>query len=92
MPKQPSVLGIGEASVSRRMRPHREKGDLTPGRLGGRRFGITDPQRLSVLRERVDEKPARFIVERGELFEARTGRKTSESAIKRTLRTLGLKW
>lgn len=84
-------FGVGEASVSRWMRLDRETGDVQHRGLGGRRHGITDPESLEVLERLVREKPDSLVMELKDRFEEETSRKTSESAIKRTLKKLGFK-
>jgi transposase len=59
--------------------------------MGGWRHGNTDKKGLAALRQLVEEKPDRLIVELKELFEERTGRRTSESSVKRALKKLGYK-
>ena len=84
-------FGVGEASVSRFMRRWRETGSLEPSKMGGRRFGITDEASLALLKELVEEKPDAYVEEIKQAFEARSGKSTSRSAIKRSLAKLGFR-
>lgn len=76
---------VGRASVSRLMRRNRERGgDLAPDVAGGSRGGL-EPADHQVVRELVVEKPDRTLEELREGFEARTGRRSSTSAMSRAL-------
>lgn len=81
---------VGRASVSRLMRRNRERGgDLAPDVAGGCRGGL-EPSEREVVRELVVERPDRTLEELREGFEARTGRRSSTSAMSRALQKLGL--
>ena len=81
---------VGRASVSRLLRRNRERGgDLAPDVAGGSRGGF-EPAHHQVVRELVVEKPDRTLEELREGFEARTGRRSSTSAMSRALQKLEL--
>lgn len=81
---------VGRASVSRLMKRHRDRaGDLSPDVAGGTRGGL-GPKEHEIIRELVLEQPDRTIEEVREAFEARTGRRSSASAMSRAFKKLGL--
>lgn len=83
------MLGIGEASVSRILRRHRETGSVAPkSRGGGRVSPITGAvaEQLVLLAQ---DMPDATIQEMLEALVERTGIETSESAVKRALHRLG---
>ena len=83
------MFQVGEASVIRWMRRHREEGTVAPLPMGGRRRGLTDED-IALVGKIYEEKPDRTIEEGKDAFEERTGRSTSTGAISRALQKLGL--
>ena len=83
------MLGIGEASVSRILRRHRETGSVAPKAKGG---GQTSPIRDEVadqLISLVRSAPDATIEEMTNALIDKTGIVTSTSAVGRALRRLG---
>lgn len=83
------LLGVGQATVNRILRLHRETGDVAPRpKAGGRRSPVrgkvaTELQRL------VAEKPDSTVAELMEALVAKTKIKTSLSSMKRAMHRLG---
>jgi transposase len=83
------MLGIGEASVSRILRRHRETGSVAPKPKGG---GRTSPIRGEVAKQLialVRATPDATVEEMTSVLVDKTGVATSTSAVGRALRRLG---
>jgi transposase len=83
------MLGIGEASVSRILRRHRETGSVAPKPKGG---GRTSPLRGEVAKQLiaiVRATPDATVDEMTSVLVDKTGVATSTSAVGRALRRLG---
>lgn len=83
------MLGIGEASVSRILRRHRETGSVAPKPKGGGRVSPIQGEIAKQLKALVRAKPDSTTQEMLEALVAATGVETSTSAIKRALHRLG---
>jgi len=83
------MLGIGEASVSRILRRHRETGSVAPKPRGGGRLSPITGAVAEQLVLLVQDMPDATIEEMLEALVERTGIETSESAVKRALHRLG---
>ena len=86
------LFGIGEASVSRWLRRHREKGELTPEPPGGGYPPRISRDEYDTLRRLVAEKPDRTVLELGDEWQRRFGVKLSRSAMQRALLKAELTW
>lgn len=87
-----SLFGVGEATVSRLLRRHRERGDVRRDPRGG---GMPPkvPERLyASLRKLVAEKPDRTVAQIAEAWKAFHGVTVSRSAMMRALRKAGFTW
>ncbi len=83
------LLGVGEASVSRMLRLHREKGHVRPRPRGGGNFSPIRGDVAKELKKAVRETPDATVSELMEDLARRTGIKTSRSSMKRALHRLG---
>ena len=83
------LLGIGEASVSRILRRHRETGGVTPKPKGGGRMSPIRDEIAEQLGVLVENVPDATIQEMVDALVAKTGVTTSASAVGRALRRLG---
>jgi transposase len=86
------LFGIGEASVSRWMRLHREKGELTPAPRGGGFPARIPRSEYPALERLVAEKPDRTVSELRDQWQQRFGRDLSRSAMQRALSAAGFTW
>lgn len=86
------TFGVGEATVSRLLRIHREGRSLVPNRPGGGFPPRIAPEQFPALVKLVAEKPDRTVAELCELWLLRRGGEISESSMKRALRRAGLTW
>jgi transposase len=86
------LFGIGEATVSRWLRRHREKGELTPDPPGGGYPPRISRDEYDTLRRLVAEKPDRTVLELRDEWEKRFRLKLSRSAMQRALLNAGLTW
>lgn len=85
-----TLFGIGEATVHRWKRRHRETGRLEPlPHKSGNPPRVT-PEKWQLVHQIVKEEPDLTIPEVAEEFWRRSGTKVSCSAMGRTLRQLGL--
>jgi transposase len=83
------MLGIGEASVSRILRLHRETGSVAPRPKGGGRTSPITGEVADKLKALVREVPDATVQEMLDALVASTGVATSLSALKRALHRLG---
>jgi transposase len=83
------MLGIGEASVSRILRLHRETGSVAPRPKGGGRTSPIAGEVADKLKALVREVPDATVQEMLDALVASTGVATSLSALKRALHRLG---
>jgi transposase len=87
------LFGVGEASVSRWLRIHREKkGDLAPEPHGGGQPPLIPSREYPGLRRLVAEKPDRTVIELRDEWKRRFGLNLSRSAMQRALLKAGLTW
>ena len=87
------LSGVGEASVSRWLRLHRERaGDLTPEPHAGGMPALVPRSEYGVLRKLVAEKPDRTVVEVRDEWQRRFGVNLSRSAMQRARLNAGLTW
>lgn len=84
-----SVLGVGEATVSRILRLYRETGSVKPRPRGGGNFSPLRGEIARLLGVLVRSMPDATLEELTETLKARTGVQTSRSAIDRKIRRLG---
>jgi len=84
-----SALGVGEATVSRVLRLHRESGGLAPRPRGGGNFSPIRDDVAETLGALVGETPDATAEELRGLLESRTGVATSRSAVHRALHRMG---
>lgn len=83
------LLGIGEATVSRVLRLHRETGGVTPRPRGGGNFSPIRGKVAEELKRLVAKTPDATVVELMEALTARTGVTTSRASMLRALHRLG---
>lgn len=83
------MFGVGEASVSRWLRRHRESGSFEPGHGGGNPPKIGEAGQ-TIVKAIVEEHPDRTHAEIAEEYQRRTGTKVSRSPIQRVLKVLGM--
>ena len=84
-----ALLGVGEATVSRVLRRHRETGGVEPRpRRGGNRSPIAGSV-LEALRQLAIAIPNATVTEFKRMLEQRTGVTTSRSSVQRALSRLG---
>jgi transposase len=84
-----SMLGVGEATVSRILRLHRETGSVKRRPRGGGNFSPLCGEVARMLGLLVRSLPDATIEELTEKLRDRTGVQTSRSAVDRKLRQLG---
>ena len=84
-----ALLDVGEATVSRILRLHRETGSLKPRPKGGGNFSPLHGRVARLLGLMVRSMPDATIEELTEKLQVRTGVKTSRSSVDRKLRRLG---
>ena len=86
------LFGVGEATVSRVLRRHRERGTVEPdGHGGGMPARIADEE-LPALREMVMEAPDRTVEELRREWRRRHKTSLSRSSMLRALRRASLTW
>jgi len=85
-----ALFKIGEATVRRWKRLHREKGSLEPKKFGGGNPPRVAPDQYAVVRAIVEEKPDLTDQEVAWEFHRRTGRCVSRSSMNRVLLKLAL--
>jgi transposase len=83
------LLGVGEASVSRILRLHRETGSIAPRPKGGGRLSPVRGKVASKLASLVKATPDATVAELMEALVEQTGVATSASSMKRALHRLG---
>ena len=83
------LLGIGEATVSRVLRLHRETGGVAPRPRGGGNFSPIRGKVAKELKVLVAKTPDATVVELMEVLRARTGVVTSRASMQRALHRLG---
>ena len=81
---------VGEATVSRLLRRHRERGDLRPNGYAGGQPPRIPQEQYDILLELVAEKPDRTVAELSTEWRKRIGVRLSRSAMQRTLVKAGL--
>jgi len=86
------MFGVGEASVSRWLRRHREKGALAPEPHAGGMTAKVDRSEFDELRRLVAEKPDRTVLEVRDEWQRRFAVDLSRSAMQRALLKAGLSW
>jgi transposase len=84
-----SALGVGQATVSRVLRLHRESGSLVPRPRGGGNFSPIREDVAETLGALVAETPDATADELRRSLEARTGVSTSRSSVHRALHRMG---
>jgi transposase len=84
-----ALLDVGEATVSRILRLHRETGSLRPRPKGGGNFSPLRGRVARLLGLLVRSMPDATIEELTEKLQVRTGIETSRSSVDRKLRRLG---
>lgn len=87
-PQIAALLAVGEATVSRVLRRHRETGGVEPKPRGGGNFSPLRGEVLEVLRALVRERPDATIDELTDALIERAVVQTSASSVKRALRRL----
>lgn len=83
------LLGIGEATVSRVLRLHRQTGGVMPRPRGGGNFSPIRGQVAQQLKRLVAKTPDATAVELMQELTARTGVVTSRASLQRALHRLG---
>lgn len=83
------LLGIGEATVSRVLRRHRESGSVEPRPRGGGNFSPISGTAAAQLTALVEERPDLSLQELTEELGKRTGIWSSRSSVGRALHRLG---
>lgn len=83
------LLGIGEATVSRVLRRHRESGSVAPRPRGGGNFSPIAGPTARVLESLLADAPDLTVAEIAIALNARCGIATSRSAVQRALHRLG---
>ena len=84
------LFGIGEATVHRWKRRHRETGRLEPLPHGGGNPPRIGAEQWDLVQQIVKEEPDLTVEEAAQEFWRRSGTKASSSAMGRTLRKFGL--
>lgn len=85
-------LGVGRATVSRVLRRHRERGDVTPDRHGGGMPAKIADEELDELRAVVASHADRTVEQLRHVWAAHRGTVVSRSAMQRSLHRAGLTW
>jgi transposase len=88
-PQTAALLGVGEATVSRTLRLHRETGGVTPRPRGGGVFSPLTGKFAELLHAIVTSMPDSTVEELTAAFIKRSGQETSRSAMHRALERLG---
>jgi transposase len=83
------LLSVGEATVSRVLRRHRESGTVDPRPRGGGNFSRIKAELAETLKHLVDKQPDSTCDELAERFFDATGVRVSRSAVTRALRRFG---
>jgi transposase len=83
------LLGVGEATVSRVLRLHRETGTVKPRPKGGGNYSAIRGKVAQLLRSIVTSMPDATVAELTTALVGRGGIETSRSAVQRALRRLG---
>jgi transposase len=83
------LAGVGEATVSRTLRLHRETGRLTPKRPGGGNLSPIHGPVEQALRQLVARMPDATVEELAEALQRAEAIHTSPSAVQRALSRLG---
>ena len=83
------LLSIGEATVSRVLRLHRETGSVAPRPRGGGNFSPLRGKVATELKRLVAKTPDATVAELMQALSARTGVVTSRAAMQRALHRLG---
>ena len=81
-----ALFGIGEATVSRLLRLHRNHGDVRPKPRGG-----NNPRRVQLdwLREHLQARPDARLIDRVQAWQQHSGRLVSVSAMYSAVRACG---
>ena len=83
---------VGEATISRLLRRHRERGNVERDPRGGGVPQKIPPQLYPQLRKLVAQQPDRTVEQLCHAWRAFGGERLSRSAMMRTLRKAGLTW
>jgi len=83
------LVGVGEATVSRTLRLHRETGSLSPKRPGGGNLSPLHGHAEEALRALVARMPDATVAELAEALQRAEAIHTSASAVQRALVRLG---
>jgi transposase len=83
---------VGEASISRLLRRHRERGDVQRYPRGGGVPHKISPERYSELRRLIALQPDRTVDQLCHCWHAYHGVLLSRSAMQRTLKRAGMTW
>jgi transposase len=87
-PQIAALLAVGEATVSRVLRRHRETGGVEPKPRGGGNFSPLRGEVLEVLRALVRERPDATVAEVTDALIERAVVQTSPSSVKRALKRM----
>ncbi len=85
-------LQVGRATVSRVLRRHRERGDVTPDAHGGGMPAKISDEELAELRNIVERHADRTVDQLRHVWASHRGTTLSRSAMQRSLRRAGLTW
>lgn len=83
------LLSVGEATVSRVLRRHRETGSVQPKPRGGGNFSPLTGKVLTLLEKIVEEMPDATVKELTVVLRKRSGVETSRSSVQRALQRMG---
>jgi transposase len=84
-----ALLDVGEATVSRVLRRHRETGSIEPAAPGGGNFSPIAGQVVRLLKAIVEQLPDATVAELTTALVERSGTSTSRSAVLRALQRIG---
>jgi transposase len=84
-----ALLGVGEATVSRVLRLHRERGSIDPLPRGGGNVSPIQGAVARLLRTILEEMPDATVAELTEALVRRADLETSRSAVQRALSRMG---
>lgn len=84
--KTAELFDVGEATVSRLLRRHRDTGDVVPKKRGG-----NNPRRVDLvwLKKHLEAAPDARLVDRIEAWEKESGRRVSINAMWKAVRACG---
>src|SRR5271155_175449 len=84
-----ALLDVGEATVSRVLRRHRETGSVEPAPHGGGNFSPIAGKVVVLLRAIVNDLPDATVAELTKALVERSGTSTSRSSVLRALQRIG---